>query len=124
MAITDKQELFDVILNRVQEVSQKTGLEKPQAFARWFAEMYYLEPQGLFISDGSHDGKVDMFFTTNDGKVVKHHIINSKYTDGYNKLAPPAFYQEIAYFVQSFQNTSQRDLFLSKSVKAKPRPTI
>lgn len=118
MTITNKQELFDVILNRVDDVSRKTGLRKPQAFARWFAEMYYLEPQGIFVSDGSHDGKVDLFFNTNNGKVVKHHIINSKYTDGYNKLAPPKFYEEIAYFAQAFKNADQRDFFLSKSVKA------
>lgn len=117
MAIANKQELFDVILNRVDDVSRKTGLKKPQAFARWFAEMYYLEPQGAFVSDGSHDGKVDLFFNTNNGKVVKHHIVNSKYTEGFNKLAPPAFYQEIAYFVESFRNPDQRDAFLSKSVK-------
>ena len=117
MAVTNKQELFNVILNRVSEVSLRKGLRKPQAFGRWFVEMYYLEPQGIFVSDGSHDGKVDLFFNTNNGKVVKHHIVNSKYTEGYNKLAPPAFYQEIAYFVQAFQNISQRDLFLSKSVK-------
>ena len=58
---TNKQELFNVILNRVSDVGMKTGLKKPQAFARWFAEMYYLEPQGIFVSDGSHDGKVDLF---------------------------------------------------------------
>jgi len=122
MAITNKQELFDVILSRVNETSQKYGLRKPQAFARWFAEMYYLEPQGLFVSDGSRDGKVDLFFTTNDGKVVNHHIINSKYTEGFDKLAPPSFYQEIAYFVQAFQNAYQRDAFLSKAVKPELQP--
>jgi hypothetical protein len=121
MAITDKEELFDVIAQRVKEVSLKTGLRTPQAFARWFAEMYYLQPQNLFASDGPHDGKVDLFFTTNDGKVVKHHIVNSKYTNSYNQLAQPGFYQEIAYFVQTFQNVNQREMFL-QSVKVELRP--
>ncbi len=122
MAITDKEELFDVIAQRVKELSQKTGLRIPQAFARWFAEMYYLQPQNLFASDGPHDGKVDLFFTTHDGKVVKHHIINSKYTNSYNQLAHPDFYQEIAYFVQTFQNVHQREMFLQASVKAELQP--
>jgi hypothetical protein len=83
--------------------------------------MYHLDPQGMFASDGSHDGKVDFFFTTNDGKSVKHHVINSKFTETYNKLAPPVFYEEIAYFAQAFKNAEQRDSFLLKSVKPELR---
>lgn len=122
MATKDKKELFDIILERVTESSRRTGLSEPQAFGRWFAEMYFLEPQGIFVSDGSHDGKVDVFFTTNNGKVVTHHILNTKYTETYNRLAPPAFYQEIAYFVRAFINTGQRDAFLAKAVKKELQP--
>lgn len=121
MALVNKQELFDVIIDRVNEVSMLEGLKKHQGFPRWFASMYYLDPQGMFASDGSHDGKVDFFFTTNDGKTVKHHVINSKFTETYNKLAPPAFYEEIAYFSQIFKNSDQRDNFLSNAVKPELR---
>jgi hypothetical protein len=122
MAAKNKKELFNIVLDRVRESSRRTGLSEAQAFGRWFAEMYFLEPQGMFISDGSHDGKVDVFFTTHNGRVVKHHILNTKYTEEYNKLAPPTFYQEIAYFVQAFQNTGQREAFLFKAVKEELRP--
>jgi AIPR protein len=121
MALVNKEELFDVIIDRVKEAGMKHGHKKPQAFAYWFAEMYYLDPHGMVVSDGSHDGKVDFFFTTNNGKTVKHHVINSKFTDTYNKLAPPIFYEEIAYFVQAFKNVDQRDTFLLKSVKEELR---
>jgi hypothetical protein len=36
----------------------------PQAFGRWFAEMYFDKPQNFSISDGRGDGKVDLFFQT------------------------------------------------------------
>ena len=121
MALVNKRELFDVIIDRVKEVGMNQGQKNYQAFPRWFADMYYLDTQGMFGSDGSHDGKVDFFFTTNDGKTVKHHIVNSKFTEKYNKLAPPVFYEEIAYFVQAFKNTDQRDAFLLKSVKPELR---
>jgi hypothetical protein len=65
MASVNKQELFDVIIDRVKDVSMSGGHKMHQAFPRWFAEMYYLNPQDMFGSDGSHDGKVDFFFTTN-----------------------------------------------------------
>ncbi len=122
MALKDKRELFDTIVERVQETSQRTGLAEPQAFGKWFAEMYFSSPHDLFISDGSHDGKVDNFFATHNGKAVTHHVMNTKYTEDYNKLAPPSFYQEIALFVQAFQNAGRRDQFLEKAVKAELRP--
>jgi hypothetical protein len=122
MASKSKRELFDIILERVREYSRRTGLYEPQAFGRWFAEMYFKDPHDLFVSDGSHDGKVDTFFTTHNGKTVTHHILNTKYSEEYNKLAPPAFYQEIAYFAESIRNANQREAFLSKAVKEELRP--
>jgi len=118
----DKAELFNLILERVKETSQKTGYGEAQSFGRWFADMYFLDPQGLFVSDGSRDGKIDTFFTTHNSKVVTHHILNTKYTEEYNKLAPREFYNEIAYFVQVFQNIDQREEYLAQKVKGELCP--
>ena len=104
MSAKDKRELFNTILERVKETSQQTGLNEPQAFGRWFAGMYFLNPQDIYVSDGSHDGKVDVFFTTHNGKIVTHNVMNTKYTEEYNKLAPPKFYEEIAFFGHAFAN--------------------
>src|SRR5687768_6400182 len=103
MAKQQKNDLFDFMLWRVKE-AQKTHLhEEPQAFGRWFAELFFMSPQDFFVSDGSKDGKIDLFFTTHNGKSVTHHVVNTKYTREYNKIAPPAFYQEIKYFWQAFE---------------------
>jgi hypothetical protein len=55
-----KLDIFDFILQRVTEVADATGLQMPQAFGRWFLEMYFLKPHDLFVSDGARDGKVDL----------------------------------------------------------------
>lgn len=124
MGITDKKtkkDLFDLILTRVERVSSENGLPEPQAFARWFSEMYFQTPHEFYNSDGSRDGKIDLFFKTNNGKSVKHHILNTKYTETFNKLAPKDFYQEIAYFAQTFLNADQREEYLAKAVKPELR---
>lgn len=124
MAFNDKRnqkDLFDLVLERVKNVGNEKGIAEPQAFGRWFAEMYFQEPHEFFISDGSRDGKIDLFFKTNNGKSVTHHILNTKFTETYNKLAPREFYQEIAYFTQSFLNVGQREEYLSQSVKSELR---
>ena len=87
----NKADLFGLILDRVKDVSSTTGLKEPQAFGRWFANMYFHEPQGFYDADGSRDGKIDLFFNTNDGKVVKTQIPSTKYTEGYNKTCACRF---------------------------------
>lgn len=118
----EKADLFEFMLDRVRETARRAGLAEPQAFSRWFLGMYYLSPQDVFISDGSHDGKVDTFFTTNNGRAVTHHALNAKFTKEYNKLAPPKFYEEISYFWRAFDNRDARDGFLQKAVKQELRP--
>ena len=107
-----KSDIFDFIIDRVAEVADNTGLKMPQAFARWFLEMYFLNPRDLFVSDGSKDGKVDVFCTTHNGTTVEHHVVNSKFTKDYNKIAPVSFYHEITYFWRAFDNVEARGSYL------------
>lgn len=118
----DRKELFDFMLGRVKCTQRETGLPEPQAFGRWFLGMYFQNPQNIFIADGSYDGKVDTFFTTDDARTVTHHVLNLKYTREYNKQAPAQFYEEVLAFWQAFENKSGRGSFLEKSVKAELRP--
>jgi hypothetical protein len=112
----DKQ-LFDFMLSRIGEVGQINGLKKPQAFARWFADLYFQSPRDFVVSDGSGDAKVDLLFTSTDGKSVQHCVVNSKFTEKYNAIAPVAFYDEITAFWQAFANKSNRPNYLSAVVR-------
>ncbi len=118
----ESKHIFDLIVERVHDVKKGKGYEKPQAFVEWFINIYFNSPQDIFIADGSHDGKVDAFFTTHDGSTVKHHVVNSKYTEEYGKSAPVKFYEEISYFLNAFENRSRREEYLSRAVKAELRP--
>jgi hypothetical protein len=118
----ESRHIFDLILERVIDIKKAKGFEKPQAFIYWFINIYFNSPQDIIISDGSKDGKVDAFFTTNDGSSVKHHVINAKYTEEYGKTAPVKFYEEIEYFLNVFENKPKRAEYLSKAVKAELRP--
>lgn len=118
----EKSDLFDFMLSRVRE-TQKDHLDaEPQAFGRWFAGLFFMSPRDMFVSDGSKDGKIDLFFTTHNGKSVLHHVLNTKFTKDFNKIAPPSFYQEIKYFWQAFENREARSGYLEKAVKAELRP--
>jgi hypothetical protein len=116
-----KNELFDFMIKRVNETSNEAGLQKPQAFVKWFANLYYPNNQNFFVSDGSRDGKVDSFFNTNDGKRIEHYILNSKFTEEYNKTSPGKFYEEISYLYTIFSNKENRPDYLQKAVKPELR---
>lgn len=109
----DQRQLFDFMLSRVQEMSVEDGLKPPQAFAKWFAKTYFLNPQKYFPSDGGGDGKVDSFFEVSDGNAVRHFLLNTKFTERYDALAPPSFYDEITRFWQAFANKANRKAYLS-----------
>ena len=113
----DKSDLFEFMLGRVKETQNKHLDGEPQAFGRWFAELSFMSPRDLFVSDGSKDGQIDQFFTTDNGKTVMHHVLNTKFTKEFNKIAPPSFYQEIKYFWQLFENRAARAAYLEKAVK-------
>jgi hypothetical protein len=89
--VYEQKRLFEFILDRIEDTGSENGLKSPQAFGRWFADMYFDKPQNFSISDGSGDGKVDLFFQTTNGREVDHYILNTKFTEKYNAAAPVAF---------------------------------
>ncbi len=117
----ERKQLFDFMVSRVKETSRQSGLKDPQAFGKWFLEMYFLNPQDTFISDGSRDGKVDIFFTTHNDIAVEHHILNTKFTEQYDKTAPASFYEEVNYLRRAFEDKESRGAYLEKRVKAELR---
>jgi hypothetical protein len=121
MSAQNKSDLFKFMLDRVKDVQQLHLDAEPQAFGRWFAELFFNSPSDVFISDGSKDGKIDLFFTTHNGKTVLHHVLNTKFTKEFDKIAPPSFYQEIKYFWHAFENREARSAYLEKAVKPELR---
>lgn len=117
-----KSDLFEFMLERVKDVAKQYNALEPQAFGRWFANLYFTNARDFFVSDGSNDGKIDLFFNTDNGKTVRHHILNTKFTREFNKLAPQSFYQEIQWFGHAFANKEARSAYLEKSVKKELRP--
>jgi len=108
----EAKQLFDFMLARISDVGKETGLKAPQAFPRWFAQMYFQRPQEVLPSDGAGDAKIDTFFHVVNGKSVEHFVVNSKFTESYNKLAPVAFYDELERFWQAFANKVNRSSYL------------
>jgi hypothetical protein len=117
----EKSDLFRFMLDRVSEVGQENSLPKPQAFPRWFTNLYFDHAKDIFISDGAKDGKVDLFLTTHDEDAVQHYAINSKFTSIYNEKAPVSFYDEITRFRNAFANKPARPAFLKKTIRPELR---
>src|SRR5687768_14876997 len=99
-----KSDLFNFMLDRVRDTERQHLEAEPQAFGRWFAELFFQKPRELVVTDGSKDGKIDLFFKTDDGRSVTHHVLNTKFTKEFNKIAPPSFYEEMRYFQHAFEN--------------------
>ena len=118
----ESSHIFNLMLERIKEIKRTKGYEEPRAFIYWFINIFFNSPRDIFIPDGSRDGKVDAFFTTHNGRTVKYHIINSKYTEEYGKTAPVKFYEEISYFINAFENRPRREEYLSRAVKTELRP--
>lgn len=114
----DKIELFDFMLESIKEKQRKKRAQYQlfQAFPLWFIELYYQDSFQATISDGPKDGKIDAFFFTRNGNQVCDHIVNSKFTEEFNKLAPVKFYEEIAFFYQTFENAQGRAKYLETYV--------
>lgn len=117
-----KRDLFDFMLERVRETEREHLEAEPQAFGRWFAELFFTNPREILVSDGSKDGKIDLFFKTDNGKSVTTHVLNTKFTKEFNKIAPPSFYEEMRYFQHAFENRNARAAYLEKAVKLELRP--
>ncbi len=117
-----QKDLFNFISGRVSDLATKTGQPAFRAFPRWFAEMYFTRPEGMVATDGAGGGKIDLFFHTVAGNSVKHHIINSKFTEAYNQTAPVGFYDEVLAFYQLFADSTGRGQFLEQKVRGDLRP--
>lgn len=111
--IEQRRDLFDLMLRRVKETADEQGEKMPQAFSRWFSEMYFGQHIELYVSDGGGDGKADAFVSIKKGKSIRYKVINSKFTSDYNRASPVAFYDEITRFWQAFANKENRGNYLS-----------
>jgi len=109
----EQKQLFDFMLDRVKEIGRERGLEQPQAFGRWFVELYFEDPQNIYVSDGTRDGKVDIFFQRIVNDNVEHVVLNTKFTTKYNVGAPNSFYDEITRFWQAFAHKPRRAKWLA-----------
>jgi hypothetical protein len=114
-----RKDLFDFMIKQVRQAGAQSALREPQAFGRWFAQMYFQRVTDVQTSDGSGDGKVDLLVTTQAGKSVRHKILNTKFTLEYDRASPVSFYDEITRYWQAFENKSNRPEYL-KTV----RPTL
>jgi hypothetical protein len=57
MPTQDKSDLFEFMLDRVKETQKQHLDAEPQAFGRWFAELFFMNPRDIFVSDGSEGRK-------------------------------------------------------------------
>ncbi len=49
---TERKDLFAFMLERVKDTAKQYTLKDPQAFGRWFLNMYFRDPHGVIIPDG------------------------------------------------------------------------
>ena len=112
-----RKDLFDFMLRKIKQTADSSGDRLPQAFGRWFANMYFGRVNDISIVDGSGDGKVDLIVSCIKGSRVKYHILNTKFTNEYDKSSPVSFYDEITRFWQAFENKASRGEYLGKVVR-------
>lgn len=116
-----RRDLFDLMMKRVKQTSDEHGDKLPQAFARWFTQIYLGRHIELYVSDGTGDGKVDVFATIQKPRSLRYCVLNSKFTQDYDRSSPVSFYDEITRFWQAFENKSNRKEYLSNAVRASLR---
>src|ERR1700723_139853 len=119
--VFEKKQLFNFMMDRIQDVGKIYGLKEFEVFGRWFAGMYFSNPTDFRSTDGSGDGKVDLFFRVSENNSVQYHVLNTKFTKRYDSMAPVSFYDEITRFWQAFANKAARKDFL-KTVREDQRP--
>ncbi|HPA74153.1 MAG TPA: hypothetical protein PKY31_17915, partial [Spirochaetota bacterium] len=78
-----RKDLFDFMIRKIKQTSELNGDRMPQAFGRWFSNLYFSGINNVLISDGSGDGKVDLFVECRKGTSLKYHILNTKFTTEY-----------------------------------------
>jgi hypothetical protein len=106
-------------LNQIKHIGDANGDRPPQAFGRWFSNMFFPGIVKIGIPDGSGDGKVDVLVMCQVRETVRYHILNTKYTSDYDKGAPVQFYDEITRFWQAFENRANRNEYLANSVRSR-----
>lgn len=112
-----QKEYFDFMMRRIKQTADIHGDKMPQAFGRWFANMYFPGKLDIQIPDGAGDGKVDICVTSQVGKKVRYHVLNTKFTQEYDKASPVSFYDEITRYWQAFENKGNRAEYLGNVVK-------
>lgn len=112
-----RKDLFEFMLKQIKTTADINGDRMPQAFGRWFANMYFPGITNIAITDGSGDGKVDILVTCQAGRSVRHHILDTKFTTEYDRRSPVSFYDEITRFWQAFENKANRPDYLANAVR-------
>ena len=107
-----RKDLFDFMLKRVKYYTEQKGELKPQAFIHWFSDMYFAGVTNVNVTDGCGDGKIDAYITCQSGETLRYHIVNSKFTNEYDKSSPVSFYDEITRFWQAFENKNNRQKYI------------
>jgi hypothetical protein len=110
--VIHQKELFDFMLAQVRRTAAKNGQQPPQAFGQWFSEMYFPGVTNVSVIDGSGDGKIDLLVNCQVGKAVRYRILNTKFTENYDRPSPVAFYDEITRYWEAFRNKDNRAAYL------------
>src|SRR6266576_6914557 len=100
------------MVTQIKRTADAHGDRMPQAFGRWFSNMFFSGVSNIAISDGTGDGKVDLLVTCQTGKTVRYRILNTKFTGEYGKASPVSFYDEITRYWQAFENKGNRGAYL------------
>ncbi|MBI3798517.1 MAG: AIPR family protein [Deltaproteobacteria bacterium] len=116
-----RKDLFEFMLKQVKRTGDTHGDRLPQAFGRWFSTMFFPGVSSVMIPDGTGDGKIDVLVTCQVGKGLRYRILNTKFTEQYDKPSPVSFYDEITRYWQAFANKSNRTDYLNV-VKEPLRP--
>jgi hypothetical protein len=119
--VIHRKDLFDFMLKQIKRTADYHGDRLPQAFGRWFANMFFAGVSNIAVSDGTGDGKVDLLVTCQAAKSVRYRILNTKFTGDYDKPSPVSFYDEITRYWQAFENKGNRAAYLN-TVREALRP--
>ncbi len=113
-----RHDLFDLMINSVSKLAHDKSERIHRAFGIWFANMYFAGVTNIEVFDDTKDGKADLVVTCQKGRSVTYKIINSKFTQSYDKSSPVSFYDEIVRLSDAFRNKSNRQEYLEHSVRA------
>jgi hypothetical protein len=119
--VIQRKDLFSFMLKQIKHTADAHGDQMPQAFGRWFSNMFFRGVTNVAIPDGAGDGKVDLLITCQLGKALQYRILNTKFTSGYDNPSPVSFYDEVTRYWQAFENKANRSTYLN-TVREALRP--